>query len=48
MGSTRDEAVQLFNDATLTAEAAAKVSVSLTFVFDRQSVQGSYTRTTGR
>ncbi|DBA78475.1 TPA: hypothetical protein ACH3X2_007965 [Trebouxia sp. C0005] len=25
MGSTRDEAVQLFNDATLTAEAAAKV-----------------------
>ena len=28
MGSTRDEAVQLFNDATLTAEATEKVRFS--------------------
>ena len=27
MSSTRDEAVQLFNDATLTAEATEKVHV---------------------
>jgi hypothetical protein len=48
MGSTRDEAVQLFNDATLTAEAAAKVRVSLTPVFNRQSVQPCCVHTTGR
>ena len=30
MSGTRDEAVQLFNDATLTAEASEKVPPSLT------------------